>query len=95
MAKNALEKFTEVMEAAKANVRESADFQKGLATLGGYARGGLKDLQSFVVHAFPDSMKQHEALGMAASPTPQQVYEGLTGKDSPASGKNIDMDLDR
>ena len=87
--------FTEVMEAAKANVRESAEFQKGMATLGGYARGGLKDLRSFVVPAFPDSMKQHEALGMAASPTPRQVYEGLTGKDSPASGKNIDMEMDR
>ena len=69
------------------------DFQQGLGTLEAHGRGGLKDLQDVVVHAFPDSQHQHEALGMIGSPTPQMVHESLTGAESAA--KNIDMDMDK
>lgn len=54
--------------------------KKGMATLAGYARGGLKDLQDVVLNAFPDSQKPREELGMIATPTPQMITEGLTGK---------------
>lgn len=101
MEKNALEKFVEAVQAAAVNTKDmvmDSNFmngQKGLATLAGYGRGGLKDLQGVLVHAFPDSQRQNEALGMIASPTPQMVHESLTGKETPASGRNIDMDMSR
>jgi hypothetical protein len=99
MAKSALQQLAETVQAAAISTKEAVmnsnfmDGQKGLATLAGYARGGLKDLHAAVVHAFPESRQQHEALGMAASPTPQMVHEGLTGKAS--DGRNIDMDMGR
>lgn len=101
MASNALQQFVEAAHAAAVNTKDAVmatdfmDSQRGMATLAGYARGGLKDLQDAVLQAFPDSQRQHEALGMIGSPTPQMVHEALTGKESPASGKNIDMDMSR
>ena len=68
--------------------RQATDAGKGLATLGAYARGGLKDLQDAVLNAFPDSMKAREEPGMIASPTPQIITAQLTGK-------NLDMDMGR
>jgi hypothetical protein len=99
--KTALEQFVERMQEAVAKTKDMVmdsnfmDGQKGLATLAGYGRGGLKDLQGAIVHAFPDSQRQNEALGTIGSPTPQMVHESLTGKESPANGRNIDMDMGR
>ena len=90
MAKNALEQLVDTVMNSN-----FMDPQQGMATLAGYARGGLKDLQNAVVHAFPDSTRQTDALGMIASPTPQMVHESFTGKDGTDSGCNIDMDMSR
>lgn len=47
---------------------------KQVATdLAPHARGGLLDLQTAVVHAFPESQQQQTVLGMPGVPTPAEV----------------------
>lgn len=68
------------------------DGQAGMATLAGYGRGGLKDLQDVVLNAFPDSQKQHEEMGMIATPTPGMVDRSF-GRDGP--GNEIEQERER
>jgi hypothetical protein len=51
----------------------------GAAPLHAAWRGGLKDLQE-IIPAFPDSLKIREEPGSIASPTPQLITEGMTGR---------------
>jgi hypothetical protein len=62
------------------NLKSFVSLQKGLGTLAGYARGGLKDLQDVITKPFPDSPQQHDEMGMFGSPTPQMITAELSGQ---------------
>jgi hypothetical protein len=48
-----------------------------IAELKGLGRGGLKDVQDVVLHAFPESMRLHEEPGAPLSPTQAMVTQDV------------------
>ena len=77
MAENGKEERSGV-QAFKDWVRHNHEQQPALgAELRALGRGGLKDLQNAVLHAFPDSMRLEQEPGAPLSPTQAMVTKDV------------------
>ncbi len=73
MAKKA-EKASEEKKKAE-EVQQGLGRPTGSSTLWAEWRRGLKDLQDFVLNAFPDSQKSRDEPGAIAVPTQLEIYK--------------------